>query len=58
MMSDFVLSVDSITERDDRQFLAWANSLRRDLETLGLTRIESQAPSLAEYIDLQGEAAP
>ena len=57
MMSDWVLSTDSLSERDDRQYLAWANSLRRDLETLGLTRIESQAPSLAKYIDLQGEAA-
>ncbi len=50
LMSDFVLTERSISERDDRQFLAWANSLRRDLDTLGLSRQASSSPRLAELL--------
>ena len=50
LMSDFVLTEHSISERDDRQFLAWANSLRRDLDVLGLTRRVKSSPRLAEIL--------
>lgn len=55
MMSDWVLSAE--IERDDRQFLAWSTSLRRDLESLGLSTPRSQLPSLSEYIGLDAKAA-
>ncbi len=50
LMADHVLSQESISERDDRQFLCWANSLRRDLDVLGLTRQASSSPRLAELL--------
>ncbi len=56
LMADYVLSEQSITERDDRQFLAWANSLRRDLDTLGITKRAVRHPGLAEAFG-QGAAA-
>jgi hypothetical protein len=33
-----------------RCYLAWSNSLRRDLEALGLKAAEERAPALVEYI--------
>lgn len=60
LMADYVLSEQAITERDDRQFLAWANSLRRDLDTLGITRRAKTSPRLAEILqgadDARGSA--
>ncbi len=50
LMADHVLSQESISERDDRQFLCWANSLRRDLDVLGLTRRVKSSPRLAELL--------
>ncbi len=50
LMSDHVLSQESISEKDDRSFLCWANSLRRDLDVLGLTRQASSSPRLAELL--------
>ena len=49
LMSDYVLSQESISERDDREFLCWSNSLRRDLDVLGITKRATQSPSLKEY---------
>ncbi len=50
LMADYVLSQESISERDDRQFLCWSNSLRRDLDVLGLTRRAKSSPRLAELL--------
>ena len=51
------LLVDKIlanTEPDpdlaSRCYLAWSNSLRRDLEVLGIGRPEVQTPRIAEYL--------
>jgi hypothetical protein len=33
-----------------RTYLAWSNSLRRDLEALGMTRPDQQLPSPIEYL--------
>ncbi len=56
LMAQHVLTVESITERDDRQFLAWANSLRRDLDCLGLKAAGPRQPRLAEVLT-EGKAA-
>ena len=37
----------------DKRYLAWANSLRRDLETLGLERRQRQMVDLTAYIQSQ-----
>ncbi|MEE9249739.1 MAG: hypothetical protein V3U93_01250 [Alphaproteobacteria bacterium] len=50
LMVDHVLSEQAITERDDRQYLAWSNSLRRDLDTLGLKRRAEVGPGLREIL--------
>ena len=50
LMSDYVLTEHSISEKDDRSFLCWANSLRRDLDVLGLTRRVKSSPRLAELL--------
>ena len=36
-----------------RTYLAWSNSLRRDLEALGLKAPEKQAPKLAEFLSVK-----
>ncbi len=50
LMTNHVLTEQSINERDDRQFLCWANSLRRDLDVLGITRRAEASPRLAELL--------
>ncbi len=50
LMADAIISSEAIDERRDRQFLAWANSLRRDLDVLGLTRRVKSSPRLAELL--------
>jgi hypothetical protein len=36
-----------------RCYLAWSNSLRRDLEALGLRQPEQKVPELAEFLSVQ-----
>ena len=55
LLTSHVLTKGDLDERGDREFLAYANSLRRDLETLGLKSPARQLPRLAEYI---GEKTP
>ena len=50
LMADAIMSSEAIDERRDRQFLAWANSLRRDLDVLGITRRAKSSPRLAELL--------
>ena len=50
LMVPLVLTEASISERNDREFLAWANSFRRDLETLGLDPIPESAPTLRQIL--------
>jgi hypothetical protein len=40
-----------------RCYLAWSNSLRRDLEALGLRKPEAKVPQLAEFLSAQRRAA-
>ena len=40
----------AVTEREGRQYLAWANAYRRTLQALGLDRRAPSAPSLDEYL--------
>ena len=49
LMTRHELSEHSISERNDREFLCWSNSLRRDLDVLGITKRATQSPSLKEY---------
>ena len=57
LMTQHVLTDQSISERDDQQFLSWANSLRRDLDVLGIARAPERLPRLAEVLASTGEAA-
>ena len=45
-----VLSDHSMEEGDKHQWLAWSNSLRRDLESLGIAGKRSGPPDLQTYI--------
>jgi hypothetical protein len=46
ILSDSNLDYDCAT----RTYLAWSNSLRRDLEALGLQKPEAKLPAIADYI--------
>jgi hypothetical protein len=50
LMMSHILSDEQIAEGDDGKFLSWANSLRRDLEALGIKRPPPTQPSLPEYL--------
>ncbi len=50
LMADSIMTREAIDERADRQFLAWANSLRRDLDVLGISRRAKTSPRLAEIL--------
>jgi hypothetical protein len=51
LMTEAILDKDSPDfDLLTRTYLAWSNSLRRDLEALGLKATEQQAPALVEYI--------
>jgi hypothetical protein len=41
-----------------RCYLAWSNSLRRDLEVLGLNRPETSVPAIADFIAAQKKRRP
>jgi hypothetical protein len=57
--------IDKILDQDDldfdlatRTYLAWSNSLRRDLEALGIKAPEQKAPQLADFLPVKkGRAA-
>ncbi len=44
------LSLDNKVSGIDEIYLAWSNSLRRDLETLGLKRIPKDLNTLQDYV--------
>jgi hypothetical protein len=44
------LETDSWTEHDDRHLNATANSLRADLQALGMREPERQIPSIEQYL--------
>jgi hypothetical protein len=48
LLSDVVLSAAAIEERDDRQLVAWINSLARLMDKLGLKGAASRPRSLAD----------
>ena len=50
LLTDVVLSADAINERDDRQLVAWMNSLRLDLVTLGIERQAEHSPRLKDVL--------
>ena len=54
MLVDKILS-DSEPDVDlaTRCYLAWSNSLRRDLEALGLKQPEKQVPAIADFLKAQ-----
>lgn len=54
MLADQILDSTSIDfDCATRTYLAWSNSLRRDLEVLGLKAPEKQAPKLAEFLSVK-----
>ena len=50
MMISRILSDEQIENGNDGQFLAWANSMRRDLEVLGVAHKLPAPPSLERYL--------
>jgi hypothetical protein len=50
MMVFKILSDEQIESGDDGKFLSWANSVRRDLEVLGVARNLPPPPSLEHYL--------
>jgi hypothetical protein len=50
LLANVVAKQSEVDERDDHQLVSWMNSLRRDLESLGLQRPERQIQSLQEYL--------
>jgi hypothetical protein len=59
MLADHILdSTASDYDCATRTYLAWSNSLRRDLEALGLKAPEQRAPQLADFLSARkGRAA-
>jgi hypothetical protein len=55
LMSRLVVTNESLTDLNDRQLVCWMNSLRRDLQALGMDRPEKQPKTLQAY--LGGKAA-
>ncbi|MGA8196000.1 MAG: hypothetical protein WB902_21820 [Acetobacteraceae bacterium] len=55
MLADAMLTAESIADGSDHHLLAWANSLRLDLISLGLERREKPTLHLASYL---ARAAP
>jgi hypothetical protein len=51
MLVDQILAGEGVDfDCASRTYLAWSNSLRRDLESLGVSRPEQQLPSPIEYL--------
>ena len=50
LMDRRFVQANAVTEREGRQYLAWANAYRRTLQAIGLDRRAPSAPSLDEYL--------
>ncbi len=50
LMVQRILAPDALDAGQDGKFLAWANSLRRDLEAIGIARKPPRVPTLAEHL--------
>ena len=50
LMVQRILAPDALDAQQDGKFLAWANSLRRDLEAIGIARKPPRVPTLAEHL--------
>lgn len=58
LMSDALLQGEDIhAESSQDKALAWLNSLRHDLQALGLERRTALTPTLADYLEAKDEAA-
>jgi hypothetical protein len=59
MLVDTILAGGQGTDFDcaTRTYLAWSNSLRRDLAALGLSRPEKQVPAIADFLKQRKPAA-
>src|SRR5919106_2711748 len=53
LMSRKVVTNESLTDLNDRQLVCWMNSLRRDLQALGMERPEQQPKRLADVIKVK-----
>jgi len=51
LMADQVLTAEAIHERDDRQIISWCNSLRLDLQVLGIEGRGDAPPVLEAYLE-------
>ena len=54
LLTEKVLSADTISEGSDHHCLAWMNSLRLDLMALGLEAKAVKGPTLSDLIDVGG----
>jgi hypothetical protein len=57
LVDKILTSADPDVDLATRCYLAWSNSLRRDLEALGLVKPEVQAPRLAEFLASRAKPA-
>jgi hypothetical protein len=58
MLTDTILAGKGVDlDCATRTYLAWSNSLRRDLEALGVSRPEQQLPSPIEYLAVRRKPA-
>ena len=58
MLVDKILSgTEPDVDLATRCYLAWSNSLRRDLEALGLKAPEQKMPSVAQFLKTRRSAA-
>jgi hypothetical protein len=53
LMSRKVVTNESLTDLNDRQLVCWMNSLRRDLQALGMERPEQQPKRLADVLKVK-----
>ena len=51
LVEAYVLENGSLADGDKHGYLAWSNSLRRDLEALGIAGKRGEAPDLRTYIE-------
>ena len=55
LLEETVIDHKNAAPSDQHHWLAWSNSLRRDLEALGLNNRGEQVPSLTAYIAAKAE---
>ena len=51
LIEGHILSHEGMEQGDRHQWVAWSNSLRRDLEALGMERRQEEAPDLHQYLE-------